>query len=46
MLAIVGTSPSQGKYNLQLALRRRFLNDGYEIGQIGTEPTAQLFGMT
>ena len=44
-LAIVGTSPSQGKYNLQLALRRRFLNDGYEIGQIGTEPTAQLFGM-
>lgn len=26
-------------------MRRRFLNDGYEIGQIGTEPTAQLFGM-
>lgn len=44
-LAIVGTSPKQGKYNLQLSLRRRFLQDGYKIGQIGTEPSAQLFGM-
>lgn len=44
-LAVVGTSPNQGKYNLQLSLRRRFLSDGYEIGQIGTEPSAQLLGM-
>lgn len=44
-LAIVGTSPNQGKYNLQLSLRRRFLREGYKIGQIGTEPSAQLLGM-
>ena len=44
-LAIVGTSPRQGKYNLQLSLRRRFLNDGYDVGQIGTEPSSLLLGM-
>ncbi len=44
-LAIVGTSPRQGKLNIQLSLRRRFLMDGYNIGQVGTEPTSQLYGM-
>jgi uncharacterized NAD-dependent epimerase/dehydratase family protein len=29
---------------LQLALRRCLLRDGYQIGQLGTEPTAPLFG--
>ena len=45
VMAIVGTSPQQGKYNLQLSLRRRFLYDKYNIGQISTEPSGHLFGM-
>ncbi len=44
-LAIVGTSTKQGKYNIQLNLRRRFLKAGYNLGQVGTEPSAHLFGM-
>lgn len=45
VLMVVGTSDKQGKFHLQLALRRYFLEDGYNIGQIGTEPTSHLFGM-
>lgn len=44
-MAVVGTSPHQGKYNVQLSLRRRFIEDGYAIGQVGTEPSAHLLGM-
>ena len=45
VLAVLGTSSSQGKFTLQLTLRRKFLENGYNIGQIGTEPTSLLFGM-
>ncbi|WP_121640823.1 DUF1611 domain-containing protein [Virgibacillus sp. Bac330] len=45
VLAIVGTSPHQGKFNLQLSLRRELLNKGYKVGQLGTEPSSHLFGM-
>ncbi len=45
VLCICGTSPCQGKFNIQLELRRRFINDNYYLGQIGTEPTSLLFGM-
>lgn len=45
VLGIFGTSSSQGKHTLQLLLRRYFLNDGYRVGQLGTEPSALLFGM-
>lgn len=45
VLAILGTSSAQGKFTLQLNLRKRFLNNGYDIGQIGTEPNSLLFGM-
>ena len=45
ILGIFGTSSKQGKYSLQLALRRKFLSMGYKIGQIGTEASAFLFGM-
>lgn len=44
VIGIFGTSSRQGKYTLQLALRRHLLKDGYRIGQLGTEPTAPLFG--
>lgn len=45
ILGIVGTSSKQGKFTLQLTLRQRFIEDGYKVGQLGTEPTALLFGM-
>lgn len=45
ILAVLGTSSKQGKFTLQLHLRELFINDGYNIGQIGTEPSALLFGM-
>lgn len=45
VLAVVGTSSQQGKFTLQLALRRRFLELGYRVGQVGTEHHAELFGM-
>lgn len=44
VLAIMGTSPKQGKYTLQLQLRRQLKKEGYRIGQFGTEPTGYLFG--
>lgn len=45
VIGIFGTSSKQGKFNLQLRLRELFLKDGYNIGQIGTEPNSLLFGM-
>lgn len=45
VLGIVGTGTKQGKFSLQLALRRELLEQGYNVGQLGTEPTSQLFGM-
>lgn len=45
VLAICGTSSKQGKFTLQLELRKRFMQEGYKVGQIGTEPNALLFGM-
>jgi hypothetical protein len=45
VLGVFGTSSQQGKFTLQLELRKRFLRDGYAIGQLGTEPESLLFGM-
>lgn len=45
VVGIFGTSSKQGKFTLQLKLRRKFLNNNYLITQIGTEPTALLYGM-
>lgn len=45
VLGVFGTSSIQGKHTLQLMLRKLFLKNGYNIGQLGTEPTALLFGM-
>lgn len=44
-LLVCGTSPRQGKFSLQLEIRRRLLERGIKLGQIGTEPSAFLFGM-
>lgn len=45
ILGIFGTSSKQGKFTLQLELRKRFLEQNFKVGQLGTEPTALLFGM-
>ncbi len=45
VVAVLGTSSQQGKFTLQLALRRRLLERGYRVGQLGTEHHAALFGM-
>lgn len=45
VLAVLGTSPNQGKFTLQLTLRDKMQRLGYDIGQISTEPTGELFGM-
>lgn len=45
VLGVFGTSSRQGKFTLQLVLRRELLNKGYMLAQIGTEPSSLLFGM-
>ena len=45
VLSVFGTSSEQGKFTLQLQLRKNFFNHHYNLGQLGTEPTSQLFGM-
>ncbi|MBQ7924660.1 MAG: DUF1611 domain-containing protein [Lachnospiraceae bacterium] len=45
MVAVMGTSSKQGKFHVQLALRKRFMSDGYRVFQIATEPTGYLFQM-
>jgi uncharacterized NAD-dependent epimerase/dehydratase family protein len=45
VLGVFGTSAQQGKFTLQLALRRQLLQEGYKVGQIGTEHHSALFGM-
>lgn len=45
ILAVIGTNSRQGKFSLQLMLREKFMKLGYKVGQIGTEPSAPLFGL-
>ena len=45
IIAVLGTSKKQGKFTLQLQLRRIFLRQGINVGQVGTEPSSLLFGM-
>lgn len=45
VLGIIGTSSKQGKFNLQLELRRKLIGEGYKVEQLGTEPSSLLFGM-
>ena len=44
VLGIFGTSPKQGKFTLQLKLRKGLSKVGYKVANIGTEPTSMLFG--
>lgn len=45
IVGIFGTSSRQGKFTLQLTIRDILLKQGYNVGQIGTEPSALLYGM-
>lgn len=45
VLGIMGTSSRQGKFTLQLKIRELLLKEGYNVGQIGTEPSSLLYGM-
>lgn len=45
ILGILGTNSQQGKFSLQLKLKKMFINAGYKIAQIGTEPQSPLFGI-
>lgn len=44
VLGVFGTSSKQGKFTLQLTLREKLKNRGFKVGQIGTEPSALLYG--
>ena len=45
VIGVFGTSSQQGKFTLQVFLRSYYQSLGYKVGQIGTEPSALLFGM-
>lgn len=45
VLGVFGTSSNQGKFTLQLRLRELFIENQYCVGQIGSEPHSELFGM-
>lgn len=45
VVGIFGTSSSQGKFTLQLTLRKLLKADGYRVGHLGTEPQSELFGI-
>ena len=45
VIGVFGTSLARGKFELQLSLRRQFLQRGYRLGQLGTEPSSRLFGV-
>jgi uncharacterized NAD-dependent epimerase/dehydratase family protein len=45
VLGVFGTSPSQGKFTLQLRLREHLSALGLTVGQVGTEHQSVLFGM-
>ncbi|MDU3534197.1 MAG: S8 family serine peptidase [Clostridium perfringens] len=44
VLGVFGTSPKQGKFTLQLKLRKELLKRNYKVGQLGSEPASLLFG--
>ena len=44
ILGIVGTGSKQGKFTLQLNLRHKLKALGYNVANLGTEPSSELFG--
>ena len=46
VIGVFGTSSKQGKWSLQLKMRRIFEEKGYSTGHLGTEPHGYLFKNT
>lgn len=44
VVGIFGTSSKQGKFSLQLSLKKELEAEGYDVGALGTEPHSLLFG--
>ncbi len=44
ILAVLGTSSKQGKFTLQLGIKKELSGKGYDIGHLGTEPSSLLLG--
>lgn len=44
VVSVLGTSSSQGKFAVQMKLREKFIEMGYDVAQIGTEPYSELMG--
>ena len=45
VVGVFGTASKQGKFTLQMELRKELKKMGCKVGQIGTEPNALLFGI-
>lgn len=45
VIGIFGTGSKQGKFTLQLTIRKKITEWGYKVGQISSEPSGYLFGM-
>lgn len=45
VIGVFGTSSRQGKFSVQLLLRQIFQEKGYQVGQLGTEPSSLLMGL-
>lgn len=43
VVGVFGTSSKQGKYTLQLELKRQLQDEGYSVAHIATEPSGYLF---
>lgn len=43
VISIMGMLPMTQKFELQLYLRKKFIEKGYKISQIGSKPVAELF---
>ncbi|MCR5837674.1 MAG: S8 family serine peptidase [Lachnospiraceae bacterium] len=41
---VMGTSSKQGKFTLQLKIKREIMGRGFKVGMLGTEPNAEIVG--
>lgn len=44
VVGVFGTSSRQGKFTVQMGLRKMFLENGFNVGQIASEPSGYLYG--
>lgn len=44
VVGVFGTSSRQGKFTVQMGLRKIFLENGFNVGQIASEPSGYLYG--